>query len=207
MLTIEALEKKLKSGELNSIYLLYGEETFLLETSLKKIKTLFGEKIKGINYIEIDDTNVNNILSDIETPAFGYNKKLIIAKKSGLFSKEGKKKTSYLFEVSSNLAKYIDANINILKESMVLVFIEDSVEKNDLFKSIEKYGIICNYEKQNPLQIAQRLKAICKAYKVNIDDDTLRYLIEIAGTSMQDLINEIRKLIEYVRSKWYNKKG
>lgn len=41
----EELEKKLKNEELNSIYLLYGEETYLLETAVKRIKKLFGKKI------------------------------------------------------------------------------------------------------------------------------------------------------------------
>ena len=76
---IEELEKNLKQGILNGIYLLYGEETFLLENCLKSIKKLFGEKINGINYILIDDTNVNGIISDIETPAFGYEKKYLCA--------------------------------------------------------------------------------------------------------------------------------
>ena len=76
MITIENLEKELKNGVLHSLYLLYGEELFLLETSLKKIKTLFGDCIKGINYITIDDNNYNQIISDIETPAFGYQKKV-----------------------------------------------------------------------------------------------------------------------------------
>ncbi|MGN1351967.1 MAG: hypothetical protein ACI4VE_04235 [Clostridia bacterium] len=37
--------------ELNSIYLLYGEEEYLLEKKLKEIKKAFGELILGINYI------------------------------------------------------------------------------------------------------------------------------------------------------------
>ena len=41
----EELEKRLKDGKLDSLYLIYGEENFLLENSLKKIKNLFGEKI------------------------------------------------------------------------------------------------------------------------------------------------------------------
>ena len=41
------------------------------------------------------------------------------------------------------------------------------------------------------------MKAICQGYKVAIEDSTLRYFIESCGTNMQDLINEIRKLIEY----------
>ena len=42
-MTVENLEKELKEERLNFIYLLYGEETYLLETALKKIKKLFGE--------------------------------------------------------------------------------------------------------------------------------------------------------------------
>ncbi len=41
------------------------------------------------------------------------------------------------------------------------------------------------------------IKKIAVAYKVNIDDATAKYLVECCGTSMQDLINELRKLIEY----------
>ena len=88
MVSLENLEKELKSGKLNSIYLLYGEETFLLETCLKKIKNNFGQRKAGINEIKLDDTNINGIISDIETPAFGYEKKIIIARNTGLFKKE-----------------------------------------------------------------------------------------------------------------------
>ena len=38
-MTIEQLEKEVKSGNFNNLYLLYGEETFLLDTILKKIKS------------------------------------------------------------------------------------------------------------------------------------------------------------------------
>ena len=37
-MTIEALEKELKSGQLQSLYLLYGEELYLVESNLKKIR-------------------------------------------------------------------------------------------------------------------------------------------------------------------------
>lgn len=44
-MTQEALEKELKEEKLRSIYLLYGEEVYLLETDVKKIKKIFGERI------------------------------------------------------------------------------------------------------------------------------------------------------------------
>ncbi len=196
---IEELEKDLKQGNLHGIYLLYGEETFLLESSLKTIKKLFGEKITGINYIMLDDSNVSEIISDIETPAFGYEKKLIIAKNTGLFKKDLKKKSkSDNSGLKDKLTTYIKENIEIIKDTIVLVFIEEAVEKSELLTTVENLGIVCNFEYQKPYQIQNRLKAIVNGYKVNVEMNTLSYFIECCGTDMQELINEIRKLIEYV---------
>ena len=90
MVKIEELEKKIEQQEIKGIYLLYGEETFLLEQQLNKIKKKFGETIKGINYINIDENNVLELILDIETPAFGYPTKLIIARETGIFKREVK---------------------------------------------------------------------------------------------------------------------
>ena len=203
---VVTLEKNLKDGKINSLYLLYGEERFLLENALKKINKLFGDRIEGINYIKIDNNNVTGIISDIETPAFGYQAKLIIAKDTGLFqkAKRGKKeedkkaskKDENKFE--NRLAEYVEENIDMINDSVILVFVEEDVDKNKLYKTIEKLGVVCNFEKQKPIDLVRRLKAICNAYKVNVDGSTLNYLIENVGTSLQDLINEIRKQIEYV---------
>lgn len=53
-----------------AIYLYYGEETYLIENKVKKIKKEFGELVQGINYLQIDDTNVEQLIDDLETPAF-----------------------------------------------------------------------------------------------------------------------------------------
>lgn len=206
-MTQDELEQRLKKGEISSLYLLYGEEEFLLETCVKKIKKIFGELLSGINYIQIDEKNIQNLISDIETPAFGYDKKLIIIKKSGLFKKEGRtkkkeassaKKIKKSETIQEKIATYIKENIETIKETVILVFIEQEIDKNELQKTIDSLGISCEFSKLKPIQIAKRIKAICNAYKVNINDATMQYFIETCGTSMLTLINEIRKLIEYV---------
>ena len=122
----------------------------------------------------------------------------MIIKNSGLLKKEGKKKESKNKDIIKKLANFLEENIEEIKESNILVFVEQEIEKNELYKVIEKYGEVCEFERLKPVSIAKRLKAIANAYKVNVDDQTLNYLIETVGTNMQDLINEIRKLIEYV---------
>lgn len=196
-MTIEDLEKELKAKKLHSMYLFYGEERFLLETSVKKIKSLFGETIKGINYVIIDENNLNSLISEIETPSFGYEKKLIICKNSGLLKKEGKRKNTELTKFKEKLNDYIQKNIDIINETIILVIIEEDLQKQELVTTIEKNGVCVKFDLLKPIQLENRIKAICNGYKVNIDNVTLKYFIECCGTNMQELINEIRKLIEY----------
>ncbi len=199
MLSIENLEKELKSGKLQTLYLLYGEELFLLETSLRKIKNLFGECIRGINYINIDETNCNELIANIETPSFGYEKKLIIARNTGLFKKEGKRKNAELSKLKEKISNYLIDNRKTVNDAVIVVFVEEEVDnKQTLYSTIEKLGVVCKFDYQKPIQIEKRIKAICNGYQVEIEANMLRYFIECCGTNMQDLINEIRKLIEYV---------
>lgn len=188
--------------EERSISLLYGEEKYLIETQLNKIKKQFGEKISGINYIQLDSTNIENIIQDIQTPAFGYSKKLIIIRDSQLFKKAKADKTKVnkgenKFE--KQLCEYMKENINSINESVDMIFIEDEVEKNELYKTIESLGNVIEYKKLKIPDLIKNLKNICNLYKVNVDNNTLAYFIEVCGTDMQTLINEIRKQIEFAK--------
>ena len=189
-----------------AIYLFYGEETYLLETRVKKIKKEYQQLILGINFIQIDDTNVEELIADLETPAFGFDKKLIIAKNTGIFKKEKKttksdskkkKVDDIKLPLNEKIAKYIQGNLEELKNTVDLVFVEQEVDKNALYQTIEKVGEVKEFALLKLPDLIANIKKITVAYKVNIDDATAKYLVECCGTSMQDLINELRKLIEY----------
>lgn len=189
-----------------SVHLLYGEETYLLENTIKKIKKEFADLILGINYIQIDDTNVEELISDLQTPAFGFDKKLIIAKNTGLFKREKKttkkvtkkeKPKEETLTLQEKIAKYLQENQEEINNTVELVFVEQEVEKNDLYQIIEKIGQIKEFSLLKLPDLIANLKKICAAYQVQIDDNVAKYLVECCGTSMQDLINEVRKLIEY----------
>ena len=189
-----------------AIYLFYGEETYLLETRVKKIKKEYQQLILGINFIQIDDTNAEELIADLETPAFGFDKKLIIAKNTGIFKKENKttksdskkkKVDDTKLPLNEKIAKYIQENLEELKNTVDLVFVEQEVDKNALYQTIEKVGEVKEFALLKLPDLIANIKKIAVAYKVNIDDVTAKYLVECCGTSMQDLINELRKLIEY----------
>lgn len=191
-MTPEKLEIELKNQVLKPIYVLYGEETYMLENCVNRIKKIFGDKVEGINYISLDATSANSLLAEMNTPAFGYEKKLIIIKKPELL-----KRGSKLKDLQEKLDDYLNKNIEYITQNLILVIIEEKVDKLKITTTLEKYAEMCNFEKLKPAQIVKRLKTICNQYSVNVEEKDLMYLVDICGTSMQNLINEIRKLIEY----------
>lgn len=188
------LEKEINTN-LKSLYLLYGQEQYLIDMSIKKIKKKFDELVQGINYIVIDETNTEEIIPNIEMPAFGYDRKLIIVKNSGLFKKDGRKKTES--PIQEKVSNYITENHDMLDESVVLVFVEEEADKNSVFDAVSKYGSVCKIDELKVNQLVNKLKKICDLYEVGVSQATLNYFVENCGTNLQNLINEIRKLIEY----------
>lgn len=168
------------------IYLLYGKDNFLKDQFLKKLKKQFGECEKGINYILIDENTIENIISDIETPAFGYPSKLIIARNTKAFTKKN--------PIAEKISDYIKTT---KIEDVELVFVEDEIEKNKLYNAINKVGTVKEFAELKMNDLIKQIKSISKAYNVNINENVAQYLVESAGTNMQDIINELRKLIEY----------
>ena len=144
---------------------------------------------------------LKKLFQTLRHPAFGYEKKLIIAKNTGLFKKE--KKTAKgpeaeLIKLSNKIADYINENIDLIDSAVELIFVEETAEKNELYKAIEKNGTVIEFAELKLPELIQNIQKICTAYKVKIDNSTAKYFIENCGTNMQDLINEVRKLIEYV---------
>ena len=170
------------------VYLLFGEDEYLRNEYVKKIKKSFGTLQLGINYVQIDESNKGNIISDIETPAFGFEKKLIIAKETGLF----KKKDS----LADKISEYLKDNIDNLQD-VELVFIEKEVDKNRLYNVINAKGKVEEFKEQTLPMLIKKVKQIANSYGVEIKENVAQYFLECVGTNMSDIINEIRKLIEY----------
>lgn len=181
------------------IYLFYGEDNYTKEREVNKIKKDFGEMVDGINYFKLSDTTINELIPSIETPAFGYPKKLIIAKNTNLF-KKSKKNDDEENEGSSKDNKELISFFENYKpnDDVDLLFVEESVNKNKLYKTLEKIAEIKEFSLKKDSEVAKELIKIANMYKVKLDLTNSSYIVSNCGTDMQNLLNEIRKLIEYV---------
>ena len=99
--------------------------------------------------------------------------------------------------LAEKIEDYIKENIDYINSSIELIFIEKEPEKNSLYETINKLGEVTNFELLKLPQLISNIQKISMAYKVNIDENTAKYLVECCGSGMQELINELRKVIEY----------
>ena len=79
---------------------------------------------------------------------------------------------------------YIKDNIDYINNSAELIFIEKEPEKNSLYETINKLGEVTNFELLKLPQLVSNIQKLSKAYKVEIDENTARYLVECCGSGM-----------------------
>lgn len=187
------------------IYLIYGEERYLVNKRLEEIKLEYEDThaplSMGLNYIVLDNLkDIDELVSEIEFPPFGYDNKLIIVRGSNFFLK-GEDNNVF----AKQFLEYLKDNTNILK-SVTIAFIEYEFKENDLSKYIKKISEVKEYKlltKKDNLQIMKILEEYISEFnnnnnkKIKISKFDLNYLIEEVGRDLYTLINNLDKLLYY----------
>lgn len=201
-----ALDKLINTDTINSkIFLFYGEEKYIRQQYVNKIKKCFDSLIKGINYIVLEDSSIDNLISEINSPAFGFEYKLIICNNSKIF-KQKRAKNSEQNDTDSEDVINNSAEADIINyfekneiKNVTIVFSEDEITKTKkIFKIIEKLGIVTEFKKQTPNDLVTYVLDLCPKYKVNISRNVATYFIDICNNSMDDINNELSKLVYFV---------
>jgi len=202
-MSLEILKKQIKEDKLQSVYLFYGAEEYLKKYYISTItKLIVEDENKELNFISFDGkTDVDSIIANCETLPMFSDKKLVIAKNSGLFkSKKGdavdtgsdKKSTKdKLSEYLENMPPYT-----------CLILVESDIDKRlKLVNAIKKYGLIVELDYQKPADLVKWVIKVFKSYNKSIEQMDASYLVENSEYSMTELLNEIEKVVNFVGDK------
>lgn len=100
----------------SNLYLITGDETFEKQECLEKIKSDFGQLVKGINFITLEKDSINNLENEINTYPFGFEKKLIIVK----FDKKEKNENEQAGEKNEWLSESLEIALSTLDDVWVV---------------------------------------------------------------------------------------
>lgn len=198
LLTDDALNKSIKSGERYPFYFLYGEETQLLQNTLALLlKKTVTPGFESFNLQRFDGERVT--LNDVQT---AYEALPMMA--------ECKCVTVNDWNLDKLNKGDFDAFMNLLTNenpSTVLVLFYTNaaidVAKSAKFKKIcaiiEKKGVVCAFGLKDKATLRKALTSRCKKAGLVLPPAVCDAIIDRCGTSYGVLLNEMDKLISYAQ--------
>jgi len=183
------IREDIARNELKSLYLLFGEERFLVSHYSKAIEESV-KKSYGLEFCKDvfeGAVSVGEIIMTAETLPFIGGKRLIFVKDSKLFQ-SGRKSDSEL------MAEYLPR----IPEETIMVFIESEVDRRvRLFKQFSAHGRVEDCKPQTAGAIQKWVKRIANEKGKTMSDSTAYALINTCGHNMTSLFQEVQKLIHY----------
>ncbi len=191
-MTLEELNKQIKSDSLLPLYFFYGEEQHLLKAKLSAIeKKLVTPGTEAFNsfVFESKKLDIETIMETVEQFPQMSEKKLVVVKNSGIFQNAN----------SREYKRLANAAIDLPKDTC-LIFIEDTFDKKKEknLKFVEEFGGVVEFSylpiNKVELWLEEKFR---KAEKIIAPKD-LSYMVQVCGLSLGKLQIEFDKLLNYL---------
>ena len=139
-----AVLEQIKKGQIKSIYLLYGEETyFIRQIEQAVIKAVLAPDEMDMNLVTLDrEPTVNELMALIETVPFMGGRNVIVVRGTTLFHarKTGSGEETQSIDHADDRLLQLIAN---MPDYVIVIFsTNDKVDKRrKIFKLVEKHGV------------------------------------------------------------------
>lgn len=182
---MKRIAQDIKSGQLGSLYLLYGEEAYLRRQYRDNLrKALVSEEdTMNCSVYSGKDINANEVVDLAGTMPFFAERRVIIVENSGWF-KSGNEQIVTL--------------VKALPDTTCMIFVEEEVDKrNKLFKAVTAKGYAALCEMQDETMLKKWVMGLLKKENKSITPDALNLLLDKTGTNMENIRREVEKLVCY----------
>lgn len=183
------LNEDIKTGSFRPVYLLFGEEDYLKNQYKNRLRKAILSEEDTMNFSSFEGrtTDVRKLIDQAETLPFFAEHRMILIEDSGFFK-----------NASPELAEYI---LQIPAET-ILVFVEKDVDKRGkLYKAVQKRGRAVELGRQDEKTLQSWVLGMLKKEKRAITRDALALFLEKAGNDMENIANELEKLLTYTYGK------
>lgn len=183
--------KHIDNGEAHPFYLFYGEEVFLCDQALKKIKSkVFEDSLADFNLDNFygGEIDLDNLGAALETLPMMGAKRLVILKDAHLL------KANELEKIAEFVSIPIDTTI------FVAVF-QNVDQRKKIFKDLFKKMTVVEFPEVTERFIPSWIDKITRSYGKTITPQVAIALQNLVGNRLIDLNNEINKLSLFIGDK------
>ncbi|MBQ7535850.1 MAG: DNA polymerase III subunit delta [Stomatobaculum sp.] len=179
------LNSDLKSGNFKPVYLLYGDEAYLKQNYKNRFrKAAAGDDGMNVSVFEGKDISEDAVIDIAGTMPFFSERRLVIVENSGWFKNKTEK-----------IADFLES----FPDTTVLLFLEEETDKrNRLYKTVQKLGYLCELTHPDRRELSIWAARYLAASGKKITASTMDHFLERVGDDMQNVRNELEKLISYL---------
>ncbi len=174
-----------------NIYLIYGDEKFLVKEAYDEIvKNVVTDENATMNldYFKGKDVDPDGIIDAINTLTFFSDNRCVIVSDTGLFKK------------SANVDNLVKA-LEDVPETTYLVFIEEVDKTNKLYKAIVKHGVVYEMRTPKETELISFVERLVKSKNCKIDRSSVIHFLRTVENDMVVINNEVEKLTAFVLDK------
>lgn len=175
------------------IYLIYGQDRFIIEKMVSKELKRLLEQPDALNYIKLDarQTSFTEVMTEVDYLPLGVNKKVVLVDYVNYFDKKSvlNQGEEEEFERFSRTKRD--------EITLILVVRETLNKKHQLLKPIEQYGEIKEIKDTTPSDWPKIIDNFFAKSQRTIDFDAKALLIEYTQVNTMNLYNECEKLTLY----------
>ena len=192
MTLIKQIENDIKNNTFSPIYLLMGEEEYYIDYLTKLIQNNSlkdHEKDFNLNIVYGKDTSIADIISISKQYPVMSEKKLVIVKEAQDLVKN---------DIDGNSLDDLISYVNSPLDSTILVlnFKHKSLDKRKaIYKAILKNGLVFESKKLYENQAQDWIVSYLKSFEFTIDKKCSFLIIDLLGTDINKIANELDKLI------------
>jgi DNA polymerase-3 subunit delta len=193
ILKIQDFNKLLLSNKIAPVYLLAGEESYLVDMYLNKIERFLGVNDLSKEIFSGEESSLEDILNAVQTPAFLGKKKVVIVKDVN------KMKVA----IAEQFIVYLS---NIIKTTCLILLYKDNHKKELIAKRKElidkcifsEHCICVDCRRQYENEVREFIKNEFAQKGKKVSCDVITRIIDENGTDLSNISNEIEKLSLFV---------
>jgi DNA polymerase III subunit delta len=181
---IEAF-KEVKNNKIHPVYLLYGEEHYLIDELVDLIiEKILPENLRQLNIekfscLDIDSETI--ITAALSIPMLAERKVVIVKNYEKI-----------------NDSKSLQFYLQNPSQSTVIIFIADAVDKRkNVFSKISQNGILVQSNNLKKNDLIEWISTKVSKFGKKISPETSEILTELKGDSLQEIFTEIEKLTAF----------
>ena len=188
------LFKEINQGEWNGVYLFFGEEQYIKQQALDQaIEVLVDPSFRDLNYDQIDGAHVDldTIINACETLPFMADKRLVVLKDLSIIN--GKP------DGDIDEDRFLEYIKNISETTCLILYCRDGVDKRKkIYRYINKTGKAVEFKHLAGRELHTWINQTVERQEKKISYNAVSYLIERVGNNLEDIYNELKKLVSYV---------